>query len=112
LIALADHPLLFVCDFPFLFRDKEGIFCPAVSLLGIFVTHDTMIKKFCKKHENLKRLCDICTLSIKKLKYKNSTSNRRNSYDARARKATNVGACDMAKATSALKKTIEVLKED
>ncbi len=48
------------------FRDKDGIFCLAVLLLGRITKADTNVAQFCATHEHLKRLKEVYRVASRK----------------------------------------------
>jgi len=72
-----------------MFRDKDNIFCLAISLLEliVFAVDDCMIR--CASRENLKRLKGIHSLSLRKIDMARKTeSGRRKSVGVNDRRKT------------------------
>eukprot|EP00934_Nitzschia_sp_Nitz4_P008780 Nitzschia sp. Nitz4//scaffold206_size41850//5431//13286//NITZ4_007417-RA/size41850-processed-gene-0.40-mRNA-1//1//CDS//3329541550//8770//frame0 len=51
-----------------MFRDKDGIFCLSVHLLGCIAKDNPMVEEYCAMHEHLKRLKALHQLSLRRAK--------------------------------------------
>ena len=60
------------------FRDKDGIFCLAVMLLGRITKADKDVAQFCATHEHLKRLKEVYRVaSRRRIKVKNKVLSKK-----------------------------------
>jgi hypothetical protein len=94
------------------FRDKDGIFCLAVTLLGRITKAEKDVAQFCATHEHLKRLKEVYrVVSRRKTKSKKNKNRSAKARLLRERGLAKRDDFDRIAATRLLKEMIDVFSQ-